>query len=233
MALKSSKPQYRVQLPLSKKRVEFTSFTMRTERTLMLATQSGDTGEITSAVINCINDHIRTDGVRAEDIPQAEAELLLLSMRAKSVGESVDLIVTDPEDGERYDAKVNLTDITIQVDENYKDLIELNDGKFLKMKLPSMTALESINTDDNEFDTTINFLTACVLQIIDGDEVYNKTELSETEIKDFLLELETGDFNKISDQFFNRIPKLGTVVKAKRKDGSILEVPVEGLASFL
>ena len=233
MSLKSSKPEYRVQLPLSKKRVAFTAFTMRTERTLMLASQTNDTAEITAAVVNCINDHIRTDGIKAEDLPQAEAELLLLNMRAKSVGETVDLVITDPQDQKTYDAKVNLTEITVTVDEEFTDLIELSDNKMLKMEVPGMTALGNIAEGDNDFDTTIKFLVACVSQIIDGEECINRQDISDEDITDFILDLDSGDFGKINDQFFNRIPKLSTIVKVKRADGTILEVPVEGIASFL
>ncbi len=235
MPLLSKKPEYRIQLPLTKKRVAFTAFTMRTERTLMLATQSEDTSEITAAICNCIDDHLRTDGIKARELPQAEAELLLLNMRAKSVGETVDISITDPEDGKQYPVKINLTEIGVTVDKDFNDTIEMADKKVVKFKIPSMEMLEKVDQDGDDFDSTINFLALCLESILDPeeDEEYMRQDLSETELHEYYLDLDTGDFSKISEQFFALIPALNAVVKTKKADGTSLEVEISGLASFL
>jgi len=232
--LKSTKPEYRIQLPISNKRVAYTSFNMRSERTLMMATTGGNTEEITTAVVNCLNDHIRTDGIMAEDLAQAECELLLLNMRAKSVGETVSIQVADPETDRKYNVEVKLNGIGIVVDEKFSDEIELAEGRLLKMKLPGINTMAGLDSDDNEFDSTMEVLARCFVSLVDEDgECYNKSDLQPQEIKDFFLELDSGDFQKITDTFFTRLPKLATTVKIPRKGMDDLEVEVEGLASFL
>lgn len=231
--LKSTRPEYPLELPLSKKKISYTAFTMRTERTLMMATESENTDEITSAIINCLNDHITTAGVVAEDLPQAEAELVLLNMRAKSVGERIQMTVTDPDDGEVYPTTVDLQKISIQRDPKFQDLIELSSGVTIQLRLPGLTTVTGLNDDENEFDQIIHILARCVKSIVDGEECYMAVDLQLEEIKEFLLDLDSGDFKKITENFFNRMPKLSHKVKVKKADGKFLTVEVSGIASFL
>ena len=199
----------------------------------MLATQGGDPEEIQTAVINCLNDHISTPGIKAEELPQCEAELLLINMRAKSVGETLDLVLTDPEDGERVEAKVSIPAIEIFVDEKFDTLVRLDDECFLQFRLPTMTTAEVIKQEDNEFDKTLNFLMSCLVSIHVGDEVYQRADTPESEMRDFLMELQSQDWNKINNIFFNRLPGLRAVVKGKKRNGVEFQTEVSGLATFL
>ena len=200
----------------------------------MLATMSEDPEEISQAVINTLNDHIKTEGIKAEELPQAEAELLLLWMRAKSVGETVKITVTDPDEPSvTYPVSVKLTDIKVDIDEKFSDQAVLDDGTILKMKLPGITALDGVGEESNEFDSTLMVLANCVKCIIMGEEATMAKDMEMEEIFNFLLDLSSGEFQRLSDSFVTRMPKLHTMVSVTRKDGSKLEVPVNGLASFL
>ena len=235
MSLKRShRPEYRVQLPVTNKRLNYSSFTMRTERTLMLATMGGDADEITNAAINCINDHIGSSTVKAEDLPQVEAELLLLLMRAKSVGETIDVNVTDPlDETANYPVKIDLTDITVDVDPEFKSTIQLKSGEIIEFRLPGLRRLEGLNPDLNEFDQSVEIIGRCINTIAIEEEVYAKSDLQMSELKDFILDLDPGDFKVIADSFLSRMPKLSHTVNVEREDGSSFEAEITGLASFL
>jgi hypothetical protein len=235
MAIKrSSRPEYRINLPITKKRIQFSAFNMRTERTMMMATQSGDAGELTSAVTNCLNDHILTEGIKAEDLPQAEAELLLLNMRAKSVGEKISLTVKDPEDeAKTYDVEIDLTDISVNLDPKFKDQVELSDGTIVQFQVPGLKILDGLDFQDQDFDGILELIIRCTKSICVEEEVYTPADTSEQDIKEFYLEMDTNDFTKISEEFFQRMPQLGTTVKVTKDNGDVMEVPITGLNSFL
>ena len=154
-------------------------------------------------------------------------------MRAKSVGETLDLVLTDPEDGERVEAKVSIPAIEIFVDEKFDTLVRLDDECFLQFRLPTMTTAEVIKQEDNEFDKTLNFLMSCLVSIHVGDEVYQRADTPESEMRDFLMELQSQDWNKINNIFFNRLPGLRAVVKGKKRNGVEFQTEVSGLATFL
>ena len=200
----------------------------------MLATQSEDMAEITAALINTINDCIVTDGIKAEDLPQSESELLLLNMRSKSVGEKVSIVVTDPEDpdGKSYPVDVDLSKITVDVSKDFENVITFEDGTVVEFNLPNIKAMAELEDIDNEFDSTITVLTKCVKAVTIDEECINKADLKDDEIKDFLLDMSSGDFKLMNDKFFSKIPQLATTVKVKRKDGTSFSLEVSGLAAF-
>lgn len=200
----------------------------------MLATLSGDADEITNAAINTINDHIHSASIKAEELPQAEAELLLLLMRAKSVGETIDVTVTDPlDETAKYPVKIDLTEITVNVDPEFKSTVHLKSGEIIEFRLPGLRTLEGLDTEMNEFDQSVEIISRCINTISVEDEVYAKSDLQANEVKDFILDLDPGDFKLIADSFLSRIPKLSHSVKVDREDGSSFEAEISGLASFL
>jgi len=199
----------------------------------MMAAQGGDTEEITTAVCNTVNDHLRTEGIKAENLPQAEVELLIVNMRAKSVGEKLDLVISDPEDGKEYKTHIMLNELEIIQDKDFKTEIEMKDGRILCLSVPGINSLDGMNDDMNEFDSSIHILSNCFKSVVDGDEMYARDDVPVDDIKEFFLTLDTGDFNLITESFFSKLPTLSATAKAKRKDKTVLEVKVTGLASFL
>ena len=206
---------------------------MRSERSLMLATEGENPEEISRAVINTLNDHINTEGISAEDLPQAEAELLLLNMRAKSVGEKISIRITDPElKGVSYPVNIDLTDIQVVVDKDFKDTIKLNDETTI-IDLPGLTSLDLIDDQEDDFNMTIQMLASCIRCLVIDDETHTKCDAAKSEFVKFLLDLDAGSFQQITDQFFTKLPKLFHTVTVTKKNEETMDYEVVGLASFL
>lgn len=238
MSLKSSRPEYKIRLPISKKMCSFTAFNMKTERTLMLATNGENEDEMTSAVINAVNDNLRTTGIKAEELAQCELELLLINMRAKAVGEVIKLTVSDPENMQfQYDSEVALDEIKITQDSKFSDKVAVEEGQtIIKFHVPTVSDVQNLKLEEEggeDFDRQISILANCVDSIVQGEEVYHKADCAEGEIQEFLLSLTAKDFQLISEKFLNRLPYIRTFVKATRPDGEEFSVEVSGLASFL
>ena len=76
-------------------------------------------------------------------------------------------------------------------------------------------------------------MTNCIVNIEFGDEVYQRTDISEKEINNFIDELTGEQFERVVE-FFNTMPKLRHVVKVKNPKTKVeSEVVLEGLESFL
>ena len=72
----------------------------------------------------------------------------------------------------------------------------------------------------------------CVHEIHDGEKVYNKVDMSDSELQEFIENLTTDQFEKLND-FFDTMPKVQHSVevtnpKTKKKG----EVVIEGIQSF-
>ena len=123
---KISTPTYELTLPSTGKKIKYRPFLVREEKVLILAMESENTTQITNAVKNTLKDCIQTRGIKVDELPTFDIEYLFLNIRGKSVGESVDLVVTCPDDEETtVPVKIYIDEIEISKDDEHNRDIEL------------------------------------------------------------------------------------------------------------
>ena len=95
--------------------------------------------------------------------------------------------------------------------------------------MSDIDSLDEVDTTDGMF----KILYKCVNEIHYGDDVYHRVDISDKDIEDFVEQLTTSQFQKISD-FFETMPKLRHVVEVINPNTKVKsEVVLEGLESFL
>ena len=97
---KISTPTYELVLPSNGKKIKYRPFLVKEEKILIMALESEDMKQISSAIRTVISDCILTRGVKVDDLATFDIEYVFLNVRAKSVGETVEVNVTCPDDGE-------------------------------------------------------------------------------------------------------------------------------------
>ena len=173
---KISTPTYELELPSSGKKIKYRPFLVKEEKILILALESEDTKQITNAIKNILKDCISTRGVKVDDLPTFDIEYIFLNIRGKSVGESVDLIITCPDDGETtVPVKVYIDEINVVKEDNHSRDIKLDDTLTLRMKYPSLAQFVSSNfdfsgADDSAIEQSFEMISSCI------DVVYNQEE---------------------------------------------------------
>ena len=93
-----STPTYELTIPSSKKKIKYRPFLVREEKILILALESENEKQIAEAIKSTLKSCIITRGVKIEALSTFDIEYVFLNIRGKSVGESVDLVVTCPDD---------------------------------------------------------------------------------------------------------------------------------------
>ena len=73
-----------------------------------MAMESEDMTQITSAIIQIISDCLLAKDIKVESLATFDMEYLFLNIRAKSVGETVEVNVTCPDDGETQVDIINI-----------------------------------------------------------------------------------------------------------------------------
>ena len=87
-------PKYKLKLPSTGKTITFRPFLVKEEKILLAAVQTDDSETaILDAVVNIVNSCIETKGVDANNLPSFDLEYIFLNLRARSVGEEVQLSV--------------------------------------------------------------------------------------------------------------------------------------------
>lgn len=234
---KISTPTYELELPSNKKKIKYRPFLVREEKILIMALESENTKQISDAIVQVLKDCILTRGIKINELATFDIEYLFLNIRAKSVGETVEVNINCPDDGETMvPMEIAIDDIKVQKDKNHNNIIKLDDKLSMKLKYPSMNQfIESnfeVSDSDMGVDQSLKMITTCVDIIYDSEESWSASDCTKKELTDFIEQLNTKQFKEI-ENFFTTMPKLSHKVNVKNPNTGVeSEVVLEGLASF-
>ena len=233
---KVSTPTYELEIPSIKKTVKYRPFLVKEEKILIIAMESEDPKQITEAVKDVISNCIITRGIKVDTLATFDIEYLFLNIRGKSVGETAEVLITCPDDGEtQVPVTINLDDIKVEVSKDHTRDIQLDDNLSVRMKYPSIQEFiknNFIRNDQISVDDTFGVITSCIEQIYNEEESWAASDCSKKELSDFLESLSSKQFKKI-EKFFETMPKLKHIIKIKNPNTNIdSEIVLEGLTSF-
>ena len=237
---KINTPTYELTIPSNGKKIKYRPFLVREEKILILALESEDTKQITTAVIDILSDCILTKNIDVTKLATFDIEYLFLNVRSKSVGETVDVNITCPDDGKTsVEMQINIDSIKVQKVKGHKNIIKLDDQYSMKLKYPSMTQFIESNFESgqdggegNDIDKSLSMITSCIEMIYDNEESWDAADSSQKELEEFIEQLNTKQF-KLIEKFFETMPKLSHKIKVTNPKTKVeSEVVLEGLASF-
>ena len=234
---KIATPTYELELPSTGETIQYRPFLVKEEKVLVIALESEDTKQITTAIKNVIKNCIQTKGIKVENLPTFDIEYLFLNIRGKSVGEDIEVNVTCPDDGEtQVPVTINLDDIKVQKNEEHINKIKLDNTIMMEMRYPSLDQFIKNNFDfqgnTSAMDQSFELIATCIDKIYTEDEVWAAEDCSKKEIVEFLEQMNSSQFKEI-EKFFETMPKLSHTITVKnpntKKESVVL---IEGLASF-
>ena len=231
-------PTYELNLPSTGKKIKYRPFLVKEEKILILALETRDQNQITNAVKDVLKKCVITRGIKIDDLPTFDIEYLFLNIRAKSIGEDINMIVTCPDD------KKTEVDVTVYVDEikvikskeHVKD-ITLDKDMTLRMKYPSLNQFIETNFDTEEesqttVDKTFQLIADCMDTVYTKEDAWDSKDYSPNERLEFIEQLSSKQFKQV-EKFFATMPKLSHTIEVtnpntKKKSSIVLE----GLADF-
>ena len=237
---KINTPTYDLTLPSTGKKIKYRPFLVREEKILIMALETEDMAQITNAVIEILDECILTKGISVTKLATFDIEYLFLNVRSKSVGETVEVNVTCPDDEKTsVQVEINVDSIKVQKVRGHKNIIKLDDQYSMKLKYPSMTQFIESNFESgqdggegNDIDKSLSMITSCIEMIYDNEESWDASDSSQQELEEFIEQLNSKQFKAI-EKFFETMPKLSHKVKVTNpKTGVESQVVLEGLASF-
>ena len=232
-------PQYELVLPSTGKTIKYRPFLVKEEKILILALESQSTKEITNAIKQVLKDCIITKGIKVEELPTFDIEYIFLNVRGKSVGESLDLIITCGDDGEtQVPVTVFIDQIKVEEDPEHKRDIQLDTDLVLRMKYPSLDQFIKTNFDfsaeqsSSSIDRSFDIIASCIDVIFNAEESWSAADSTKKELTDWIETLTPNQFKEI-EKFFDTMPRLSHTVKVINPKTKVeSEVVLEGLTSF-
>ena len=234
MALpKLAVPKYKLKLPSDGRTVNYRPFLVKEEKLLLLATETGEQADLMSAIKTIITEC--TDIKDLDNLATFDIEFVFLQIRGKSVGESVELSVTCPDDGKtEVPVNIPLTEIKVIKTKGHKPDIKLSTECILTMGYPSLETFVEMNFTGETpgVDEIFKMAASCVKTITEGEEVHDCTGLPKEEIMEFFEQLSSKQFMQIQE-FFETMPKFSHTLKVTNPNTKVeSDVVLEGLASF-
>ena len=233
---KIATPTYQLELPSTGKTISYRPFLVKEEKVLVIALESEDTKQITTAIKAVLKNCVLTKGVKVETLPTFDIEYLFLNIRGKSVGEELEVNIICPDDEEtNVPIFINLDDIQIQKSDEHNNQIKLDDNLMMEMRYPSLDQFIKNNFDFNEknaMDQSFELIATCIDKIYTEDEVWATADCTKKEVKEFLESMNSSQFKQI-EKFFETMPKLSHTLEVTNPNTKVKsEVVLEGLTSF-
>lgn len=229
-------PVYSLKVPSTGKEIKIRPFLVREEKALLIAQQSQDMQVMIDTIKDVAKSCIKEGDIDVESLAIFDLEYIFTQLRARSVGEFVELYFAC-DDCEVPEAKVkmtmDLTKIDVKFKQGHDKKIALYGDVGIVMKYPNiktLIALEKVKTGD--IDSIFDVVIDSIEFIYSGDEVFHAKEQTREELYEFLNSLTQDQFKKI-ENFFNTMPKLQEEVKydcpvCKKHHDKV----VEGIESF-
>ena len=229
-------PTYELELPSTGKKVKYRPFLVKEEKLLVLALETENTKDISTAIKTVLKNCIQTRGVKVDNLPTFDIEYLFLNIRGKSVGEEVEVNLIAPDDEvTEVPVTINIDEIKVQKSKEHNKKVKLDETLVMEMKYPSLDQFIKSNFDFTEevnMDQSFDLIASCIDKIYNEEEVWSTADCTKKEVKDFLEQMNSLQFKEI-ESFFDSMPKLShTVTFTNPKTKVESTVVLEGLSSF-
>lgn len=229
MALpKLETPTYELTLPSTGSAIKFRPFLVK-EHKILLTMSEADNNEV-GRIIRELVDVCTFNKLKIKDLPHFDIEYIFMFLRAKSISETVEVIV-NCECGEKIDTSFNIDELKVVKPESHSNKIMINNEIGIELKYPNIDDVVDIfATKDNQ--KVIDLIIKSIKGIYNQEEYWEASEQSKEELEEFVYSLTKEQFDKL-EQFFVTSPKIVQTIECDcPKCGKHNVSKLEGLQNF-
>ena len=227
-------PSYELTLPSNGKKIKYRPFLVKEEKILILAIESNSIKDISRAIKDVLKSCILTKGIKIDELPTFDIEYLFLNIRSRSIGESIDLVITCPDDNEtKVNKQIYIDEIEVKTNEDHNPDIKLDDTYTMRLKYPSLDQFidENFNFDEGK-DNSFDIISSCIDMVYSDEEAWEAKDCTKKELLEFVERLNSSQFKEV-EKFFDTMPKISHDIEVENPNTKVKStVKLEGLASF-
>lgn len=232
-------PSYTLELPVTKKEVEYRPYTVGEEKVLLTALQGDDPKEIETNIMNVVN-ACAFGKIDAINLPSSDFEYLFIAIRSKSVGNEIELRYrmnacpnSEREDQlchEQLPVTVDLDKVVVNIDPSIKSDITIEGDIGVRLRYPTTKEANEASKLSTFLDRIEYLSKACIEMVYDSENVYS--DFTEDDISSFYDDMTNSQKAKLTE-FINSAPsaQFKTKLKCPKCDREE-DIIVEGLEGF-
>ena len=222
-------PTYECELPSTKQKIKYRPFLVKEEKVLLVALESDDDNAIQDAIIQVLQNCIMTD-IKVDKLPIFDFEYLYLKVRAKSVGEVINLKLKCPDDEKvLVDHALNLDDLQVKFNPDHKKEINFTKDYGITMKYPTV---KEFKQDQNPSEASFSLVKDCLSMIYKGEETYDRGNIEDKELDEWIETLTPAQYKLILN-WFKTMPKIEhTISYTNPKSEKDFKLKLQGIKDF-
>ena len=227
-------PSYELILPSNGKKIRYRPFLVKEEKILILAIESDSLKEISRSIKDILKNCILTKGIKVDELPTFDIEYLFLNIRSRSIGESIELVVTCPDDGEtKVNTTIYIDEIEVKKNKEHNTDVKIDDTYTMRMKYPSLDEFIDENFNfEGQSDNSFDIIASCIDMVFSEDEAWEAKDCTKKELIEFVEQMNSSQFKEI-EKFFDTMPQLSHQIEVQNPKTKVKStVTLEGLASF-
>ena len=212
-------PIYELLLPSSGKPIKVRPFIVKEEKLLLQALESKDDLQIIETTKQIVNNCILSEDVDVEKLPFFDVDYLFIALRAKSVGEAIEVSfrcnnrVEDTKCNFVFQAAIDISNIEVD-NLNIDKKIPLTDKVLVKMKYPSYDVMKRLNDKEDDITSKVKVIAASIDMIVEGDKIYSPKDYSKEEFEAYIESFTEAQFKKLSN-FVDNFPRFKVIANNK------------------
>lgn len=202
---KIATPKFPVTIPSTKRNTFFRPFLMKEQKVLYMAMHGDDVDQIFNAMCDIVENCV--DGATdARNMPVFDLEYLFMRIRAKSVGEMIQVGVKCRECTKGNKVEINLDELEVEFQPEFSNKVMLNENLGIILRYPCMEDLKrKIQRDDA--DSMVKFVCDSIESVFDNISVWTRKDFSEDEIREFVESMSSSQLEKVGN-FYANLPSL-------------------------
>ena len=227
-------PSYELILPSNGKKIRYRPFLVKEEKILILAIESDSLKEISRSIKDILKNCILTKGIKVDELPTFDIEYLFLNIRSRSIGESIELVVTCPDDGEtKVNTTIYIDEIEVKKNKEHNTDVKIDDTYTMRMKYPSLDEFIDENFNfEGQSDNSFDIIASCIDMVFSEEEAWEAKDCTKKELIEFVEQMNSSQFKEI-EKFFDTMPQLSHQIEVQNPKTKVKStVTLEGLASF-
>lgn len=223
----NSTPSYRITIPSLGKKTTFRPFLVKEQKALLIAYETQDKTDMVRAITRTI--HACIEEPIEETLTTFDVDYLFTQIRAKSVGEVVDLSIKCEECNMSNDIAIELDDIQMSK-ETQSDIIELTDEVSLKMRYPSyddFLSNEKLLDTESMTESLMELIMVCLDSVLTEEERFSIKDESKEDVINFIDSMTSDQFERVTE-FVQNMPAISkdiefTCVSCKHENKRTLQ----------
>jgi len=216
-------------------KVKYRPYLVKEEKILLQAHESGDQDACLRAMCDtvaaCLDENAKVD---VPNLATFDIEYMYTQIRAKSVGETSNILISCKSCEEQNEYSVDLEALKVEVPKGGNSIVSITDTISVEMRYPSYASMigGEILEANKDMGAALKLIANCIVAVLQPEDRTDAADVPQEELLEFLSSM-TGSQLAMLTEFLGEMPALKHQAKFNcKKCGTENELELKGLSDF-